>query len=645
MEIQEILRESIRNRNYFSIDLDDTMSEEIINTKGGLSNKIVDAVQEELNFIRDYKIEEMVEEEYIRSLKQIMRRQVTQISESLDEVTAVVIRQIENKEEHELESLFTMLTNEITRTQNSRFLENLNEEFMDIMRSSIVKNYELATIIGENRLYDAASNIRYNMRGVLDHYSEGLTDLLQNILYSKLEYYRTQVMQSIKTYKKEQEKEHAKAIPRINAKDKDTENIKLIASFANITFEPIFDGVKVVDNKTGTNSILYKQEDGTLVSENNEIKMSHIDGKTTIINQDQIFTFNGKCFTLGTIDNPEQTKIEKINKEYHISYGGEFITDPIKRGFIFNSIKRKYPVFYERTMRNSKFARMQAESDAKDKESQEIIQDENGIFHINPLHREKYIEKMHILGYKVQENEQGVALVNQEGKTFPITNDSYYFVSEDTKSYIYSSLYVTTKDKIKGPMINYHNPSFNFFCSTDYRNMNLYVDNNHYFMGLDDDGTVHLSIIQKGQEISNPNLVSQIFEHYVPNACYKAVEVHDKILEEIEQRKNKVATQEMLSELENIPTKEPEVKVETSAIESEKSEQVENQKQEITEMLVELDDKKEEVVEKKGTTDKIKEEISTLIQNPKVQRYIALLQIQAQRAAMAAMNQNTSKKM
>lgn len=640
---QEILRESIRARNYFSINLDDTMSEEIINTKGALSSKIVDAVQEELNFIRDYKIEEMVEEEYIGNLKQIMRRQVTKISEMLDEVTSVLIHQIENKNENELESLFTMLTNEIVRTQSSRFIENLNEEFMETMRSSIIRNYELATIIGENRLYDAASDIRSNMRGVLNYYSEGLTEILQNTLYSKLEYYRMEVMQSIKTYKQEasREKERAqeKAIPRVNAQTKDTENIKLIASFANITFEPIFDGVKVVDNKTGTSSILYKQEDGTLVSENNEIKMSYIDGKTTIINKDQIFTFNGKCFAMGTIDNPEQIKIEKVNKNYQISYGGEIITDPIKRGFIFNSIKKKYPVFYERTMRNSKFARMQAESEAKDKESQEIIQDENGIFHINPLHREKYIEKMHILGLKVIENEQGVSLVNQKGESIPITNTGYAFTSSDKKSYVYSELYIISANKMNDPIIKYNTPSYSFFCSLDYRTMNLFADNNHYRMKLNDDGTTEFSIIKNGQAISNPELVSQVFEHYVPNACYKADDVHDKIIEEIKQKENQIKTQEMLTELENTTTKEPEVKVSTPTIETKANEPAEEQKQEITAMLDELNDKKTNVAEQKGVSEKIQEEIATLIQNPKVQRYIALLQIKAKQMADLAMQQ------
>lgn len=57
MERQEILHEAISARNYFSIDLDDAMSEEITNTKGALSNKIVVAVQEEISkFIQNPKV-------------------------------------------------------------------------------------------------------------------------------------------------------------------------------------------------------------------------------------------------------------------------------------------------------------------------------------------------------------------------------------------------------------------------------------------------------------------------------------------------------------------------------------------------------------------------------------------------------------
>ncbi len=643
MERQEILNEAISARNYFSIGLDDAMSNIITNTKGALSNQIVYAVQEELNFIRDYTITEMVEEEYVRTLKQLMRKQVSKISDMLNEVTSVVINQLDNKEERELDSLFTMLTNEITRTQNSRFIENLNDEFANTMRSSLLRNHSLETILGENKLYDVASDIKGSTRRILERYSEELTNTLTNTLYHHLENYRAKVMQSIQIYKQEKVEEKAPSVPRVNAREKDTENIRLIASFANITFEPIFDGVKALDNKTGKSTTLYKQEDGTLVSENNDIKMSYIAGKTSIINQDQVFTFNGKCFAMGTLENPEQTKIEKVGKNYQISYGGEIITDPIKRGFIFNSIKKKYPAFYERTMRNSKFARMQAESEAKDKESQEIIQDENGLFHINPLHRKKYIEKMHVLGLQVIENEQGVSLVNQEGEAFPITNTGYAFISNDNKSYVYSELYVTTSKEMRDPVISYNSPSYSFICSLDYRNMNLFVDNNHYRIKLNEDGSKEFSIIKNGQAISNPELVSQIFEHYVPNACNKLVEVYEQIIEEIKQKENQTKTQEMLDELNNTTSKESESKLEIPPKENSTVEQAEEQKQELTEMLNELDDKKTSITSK--TSDKIQEEISNLIQNPKVQRYLALLQLQAKRAAMSTMNQNAFKKM
>ncbi|MDE5630234.1 MAG: hypothetical protein K2I70_01405, partial [Bacilli bacterium] len=510
----------------------------------------VNTVQEELNFIREDKIEEIVEEEYIRNLKQVMRKQITKLSSMLDEATMSIIRLSENKNEVELDSLFHMLTNELVRKQNPQILDAINENFTNEMRSSILRNRQLETIIGENRLYDVASDIKYHTRRVIERYSEELMYNFQDILSNQLEQYRNQVIESIK----EQQLKDAAKEPkseRIKATAKDADSVSLIASFAGINLKTSSHGVTITNEFSGINIPLYKQEDGLLVSENDEIKMSYKDGKTTIINANQIFTFNGKCFAMGPVDNPEQIKIEKIEKNYQISYGGEVIKDPIKLGLIFKSIKKKYPVFYERTMKNSRFARMQAESEAKDKESTEIIQDEFGITHINPLCREKYIEKMHVLGFKVVENEKGVSLVNQDGNAFPVTSDGYTRVSNDKKSYVSTDLYITTKNKIKGPLINYSNPTFNLYCSTDYRTMNLYADNNHYFMQIHSDGTLEASIEQNGEYIPNTELVTQAFERYVPNLCEKVLEVYSQVVEEQKQKESKKKTEQMLSELEN----------------------------------------------------------------------------------------------
>lgn len=645
MSKEEVINEIMRERNNFSIRLDDAIMQEIMYDRGSLKSKIVDAVHEELNYINKSKIEEIFEEEYLRNLTKFMRKQITVTSSKLDDAMVSVMRISEAKSEKEVSSIMTMLSNEIVRSQNPSQIENLNEEFMNEMRRSILRNHQLEEIIGENALYDVADNIKANIRRVLTRYADELMYNYQNHLESELLFFRTKCQE----YMKQETKEVEEVVEKEKAVESDLNEIRLVAKYSGLKFESTLEGIQVIDEKNGFNATLYKDADGSLVTDNREIRISKKDGKTTIINKGNVFAFEGMSFTMGTDKYPDQTKVEKINKEYQVSYGGELLTDPVKRHYILDSIKRKYPVFYERAMKNSKFARMVAESERKEQEATEIIQDENGIVRINPIHREKYIEKMQMFGLQVVEKEDGVSIINQEGREIPIKKDGYVYLADGYKKAISTSQYVTSSTFIRGPLIDYHGDNFSFMCSADYRVMNLYVDNFRYTLKTDDAGvlTAEVENMNTKQKANNDQAVSQAFNQFVPGAFKKFAEKYQQLMNKIEENKKKqeeskeqVKEQAQKAEVDNM-IGELEASTPISGPDNVNKGDNGKNNEEIKEMIDELsshDAIKENEVDDK----KIDAEIFALSQDPKVQKYIQLMQMQA---AQNVMNQTSSMKM
>ncbi len=524
--------------------------ESIDNKKTGIQNKITDSIRDntrkfddfKVNHLSDYQVENKYEE-YIKELKNLESDHIKKTIDSIRQVTDSVIRQAAKKSENELESSFYVLTNEIVRRQNATLYTSINENFVNRMGPFITNNYNYNARIGY-----AVSDIQTEIRRIINKLSQSLIEEFQTNLNGNLRYYMERVLESIKEQTKENAENIAQDQPEKNPEPKeekasqelfvsksDVQPFLPLAEKMGIKIEETFDGYTVRIPNSEKSFMLHKDVDESLYADDHRIEMQNLDSDGIMIFVGHnVIRATDDWYYLGTRDNLDKIELGMDFVEYQVKYAGQLQTDPLKKGVVLAQVAKNYPEFYKNMSNDATFSILEEEVAACDKANEELYKDSLGVVRLNSQNRERFFDKISILGYKGLEKNDGVYVVDRKGIEHRLNYESGYAFLEDEPTIGFNTnLFIISDNSISGPIIDYYVNDIKFTCSIDYLNMSLKGANQYFYIGYDSQNKFRCEGKNAGIPVKDPQETLGFFIRFCPealervkNACIE----HEKVL-------------------------------------------------------------------------------------------------------------------
>ncbi|MDE5630407.1 MAG: hypothetical protein K2I70_02290, partial [Bacilli bacterium] len=582
--------------------------------------------------ISDVKIESKLEE-YFQTLESIEKKRLANTKDSLQKVTESIIRLSNKKSIQELESIFQTLINENLRRENASLYADINS-----IGSKQIESYISSCFLYSPKISSVVHDVKTSTNRILNTHGENLVVEYQETLKPYLERYKEHVLESIRHQLKgvERTKENVEDKDRgqdiINAREVQEKHfvtsnemqfvIPTVKKFG-IIIEETFDGFTVKSAENPKPMMLYKGDNGLYFTEDHSIEIADLGSNSMRVNiGDKVITETMDTCYLGTKNNPRKIEMKLDFLEYKVSYAGVEQTDMIKTGMVINEIASSFPGYYAYLSNETMFLSLKEKVMEARKEAEELYKDEYGKVRINPNTREKFMDKVYAIGFKIEEREDGVYAIDRHGVNHKIQYNSGYAYFEDNPHVGFNtSAYFITDNAIIGPQIDYRVNKDTLSCSADYLYLTISGSGKVCRLGFDSNDKFVCEIDTGEKVIRNSDTIKKIVKNTCPEMYEKIAHAcleHQNNLQkgETEKEENREivnndiagsgdATEELLEELEN-----PEV-VNIGSEEGIKEDI--NIGEEIPEGL------------------SIDDEIFALEQDPNVQRYIELMKLQAER--------------
>ncbi|MDE6292643.1 MAG: hypothetical protein K2L98_03060, partial [Bacilli bacterium] len=349
-------------------------------------------------------------------------------------------------------------------------------------------------------------------------------------------------------------------------------------------------------------------------------------GLTVVIGDKVIRQTNDSCY-FGTKSSPDKIKLTLDFLEYKISYADVEQTDLIKKGIVLDIISRDYPAYYAYLSNEEIFASLKRDVEQADKANEELYKDDYEILRINPNNKAAFIDKVHTLGFAIEEREDGVYVIDDNGESHKLQyNSGYAYFEDEPQIGFNTNAYFVYDQEISGPKIDLRFKDVFFTCTLDYLFMTLRDFDKSFCLGYDSNGKFRCEGKLNGKNITDTKDILKVFQQVCPEAFEKvraACEAYEKSMKEPKAENSG-------RELENTGSIPPGVeKAEELLEELNIADQVE---------AITIDgapgiNSDINVVETE-TTMSIDDEIFMLEQDPNVQRYIELIKLQAERNAI-----------
>lgn len=321
---------------------------------------------------------------------------------------------------------------------------------------------------------------------------------------------------------------------------------------------------------------LIKQTNQTLVADDITFSLPSDDLVIASFGRD-VLTVGKDYIAIGTEADPRNMEIEEGFMEYTFSCAGENLTDPLKIGLIISTMRRRYPNLYKDMIANEAFREIVTNVSKAEKDNEKIIIKDN-MKSLNPNKREELNNYLQVIGYEAEERDGNVYLIDQFGEEYPVEyNNGAIILPNEVQ--IATDFYMVGSSGIKGPDIYYKDRKnqVTLFYAEDFSQIDLIVGEGHFRVTASESGINYHSRIDN-IVAKDEDRVTEAFNKYFPAVLAKLKSTYQKAEESIK-------TDELLKELDETPS---EVSLETQE-------------------PVSVDDR-----------------IFELMQDPKVQEYIAL---------------------
>lgn len=640
---------------HFENDLYDSTISTINNSKNATTYKTADLARENTRRYRDYlatnisdlKIENIMTN-YFEELKKIEKNHVIKIKDSLKQLTDSVIRMSEKKDIDELESAFTVLTNELTRSANSSIYEEINQKFAKQIESYVSKCF-----LYTPRIDEALSDVKRETRRLLDKHCEKLMEEFQINLKSYLTRYRNKILETMRNQLKEnisEQKGEENSFGQDIIRERTSQNKNFVSAnemqfliptlkHFGLIVEDTFDGFTVKTANSNEEKILYKGDDGHFFTEDHSIEIEDMGSNyTSVTIGDKIITETLDACYLGTRNNPQKIVLKMDFLEYKVNYAGVEQNDLLKKGKVLEEIAKNYPDYYDHLSRETIFASMKQEIEEAKKEAEELQKDEYGKIHINPNTRAAFVDKVGALGYTLDEREDGIYAIDRQGGTHKLQyNSGYAYFEDNPRIGFNTNAYFVTENEIKGPIIDYHYNNDTLNCSTDYLFLTISGSGKVCRLGYNSDDKFIYEIDMGNKVVRNIETTKRLLKNACPElyekiaiACMKhQEELQSNIKSSKEAREDGVSQEIVQSNTEKF---QKEASTDDLLNELDAEEQFEKIDIEAAQQEIKND---VNIVEEEIDYDKsIADEIFALEQDPNVQRYIELMKLQAERQSL-----------
>lgn len=477
--MEETIREMMKDCSSSFSNIEGDISDIVRQSQYRIINRLVEVIQERLNFINENHVVDPVISTYLPQIVSFMKKINDKNHENLFLATKALINSSYiGKTSEQLYSMITLRTNEITRRQNPERLYDINQEFAHDLTRTILRRFEQTSLFSERQLDDLNDELRHDIKRVLDKESDSLMEQYQEALSLHLKKFLSRSEERLLENKQKQKLSEEVGVSTLkNAED--------ILKKLNIDVLDVFDSVQV-KNEDGKYMPLYQQGDGSLITKDESIEILINNSKDVMVrNEDRIIHYQEGMISFGPRKYPDQSVIDRSNGTYNIYYGGTLVEDPIKKNIVIEKFKRLYPALFDEMMLDVEFQAIVTQIGIIDEQANPYEVGENS----RPIFRDEnktlYYEILSSLGYGIKENEEGFYLVDMLGEHKVVAHPNYLSLEDIPGITIKPLLYIIVEKRISGPFFEIETPDYSAIVSQDYNNVNLFSGDYHFSIRID----------------------------------------------------------------------------------------------------------------------------------------------------------------
>lgn len=499
--------------NKVGTEIKNNLVELLVDNQEDIRAGIIGIIKKYIPDFKEEKISGILNESY----QNIINAQ-TNTAESLsDKVNIITNRAIKMRLDsgmpmERVSSATSTRLHELEMDYNFNKIDRHFEEMTKDIVNFLERREQIPLNINQSDFYDLMLKIRVDLLEYVDEKIPKIKTKGRELVSQTLEGYAMSITSKIEEY-----------ISSVGLNsNRDDKNMRL--RFAGYELDVDINGLKLINKITNVEHELMRSDDGSFITKDNTIVITE-GATTTIINKKEntSLIIDDSTISIGTLSSPEDIKVRFSNSSFEFYYKDKLETNLIKMGIIIEKIKEKCPgifsSFQEYIAFNSEYEQA---NDAKNK-TEKLYIDQNGIVRITPNNEDILVQNVNILGYQVDEREDGVYF-EKEGKSYKVKiEDGTVSFENYPQITIKMDYYIAGQKSIVGPIIRLCDSfqNISFMSSFDFAHMSLLIGDFGYFINQRKNDEVSYVIKNVDGVVNLPDsqkLVEEAYNEYMPNA-------------------------------------------------------------------------------------------------------------------------------
>lgn len=563
-------------------------------------DNVVDIITNIIGFQNRGRLENIVEENLIHRLLIEGRHRIKKIDEDLTVGINFIYNKALNPDTENINYIIEDVLDRVENDQDYSWIEEISYEFLQQLTRSF--SYYLDNEFGSSYMENALEDIKYNVKQYVESSLESIIKEYKSDIRYNLNNFKNKTIDNINEYRRNNTVQIPLAI-------EDVSGYKIIFGLAGFHAEDTFEGLMLVDNQTSQKYPIHKDSKGNIVTSDKNISFNYQNGEHVYINNttQKIISTDGVNITLGTFERPTKYRMMSGFDEYDIFYGKQKLTEVNQLCYFEEDMRKNFPTAYAKLSEERSFATKLNDAIKEDERLDEIKVDEQGISHIVPENKERYLEKLSVFGLTAIEHEDGIYIIDKSNNEEHKLDYHGYSLIEGIKGACFYTRYgIILKNSMSKELMKYKTSNFDFICEEDLSRMHIFVNNIGYHIEIDKSGKLSFRVHGIGDynfEITDPIQAEKAVKEAFRDSLPSALEAFNNKHFPPEHKTNDI--NELMEELDNTSTlKEP----------------------------VSMPELKNDNLDNAPSLD---EQIFALEQNPAVQQYIALLAKQKEAQALS----------
>lgn len=565
-----------------------------------LMQRVIEILEDTVKGIRPSQVETYINNHLIIELMKRFRDYAEKNYDNIKTLNSSMLRMSDEKTPDKLTSLMSYELHEATRRLNIEEIGNIGLEFTDGFTR------RLSNFIQKNNLmsYNATEEAMYQIKHYLPRrLSEIINEIFDEYYYyfkHEMDTYENRFEEYMKEEeRKQKEKAEAERKARKMSTIPDLKGNRELIERCGLIIEETVDGLQVTNPATSTPVKLNKLGNNLLITDDKSYAFNiGGQGRFSIINNDMILSIDDKGLSYGYKATPKRVRvIFDDNKQAHFYFFNEEQFDPTVVGIIMDELIDKFPAIHKEFMNNPSYAAVLNEAEERIKSNNALIKDEDGSIKFDPNNRDKYHDIIASCGIKMVEKEDGIYFY-VAGEEKKARGERTLSVEGVDNFYFKPNFYIINDKSISGPYFEFKINSVNCVIPQDYSAINIFIDDVHYASRIDEEGNIRYFAHKKKEQVCSDEEAKAFISETVPGLFAKNIEYRDSLFARANSQADE-EVRELLDELDtpqNIGTSTPEQEEQVS----------------------------------------IDEELATLMEDPKVQRYIELMNLKKQQEGVEA---------